>query len=338
MSFWGTRPHRLALLELLRTGEVRRRRRQRQAFDELLELGWARRTCRSGVLALDPECGMAVRATLDTVWPGWEAEAQRLEDRGYPLTPTGQRELERRDRLAGVDRSSLPGRMNRRTAAATVATNAKARLGPVEHIVLEDVDVTDDGIVRMKPSAGLSLVRAGIEHPADDLVELLGELAFTDRALRDGTRLGGHPPRAILTVENLGAFQDVRVPDDVLTVYVPGWNTRIARDLLSGLEETPILHFGDLDPNGVAILNHLRRWRPDLGWLIPDYWKEYADDRGLPKRWPDVSFPPESPSWVVSLAEAGVWLEQEVIVLDSRFLSSVEEAVDSASKIRTLRD
>ena len=45
--------------------------------------------------------------------------------------------------------------MNRRTAAATVGRHAKARLGPFEQVVLEDVDVTDDGLVRMRPSAGL---------------------------------------------------------------------------------------------------------------------------------------------------------------------------------------
>ena len=47
-------------------------------------------------------------------------------------------------------------------------------------------------------------------------------------------------------------------------VDVPGWNTRTTRDLLKGLDEVPIVHFGDLDPNGIAILAHLRRWRPDV--------------------------------------------------------------------------
>ena len=330
MSFWGEKLHRLALMELLQTGEVRRRRKQEQAFQSLLELGWARRTRRSGVLALDPMARSEIEAALSTAWPDWAGVAHRLDEGGYPPTPMGLRELERRDRLLSVDPAHLPERMNRRTAAAMVARHSKARLGPFEQVFLDDVDITNDGIVRMRPNAGLSLVRAGVEHAAADIVELLGEIVVTDRALRDGTRLGGHRPRAVLTVENLGAFQDAVVPQDVLTVYVPGWNTRIARDALSSFEDVPVIHFGDLDPNGLAILEHLRRWRPDVRWLVPGFWEEYADERGLPKRWPDVSIPPDAPNWVVSLANAGVWLEQEVIVKDPRFAVTVEEAVVSS--------
>lgn len=244
-------------------------------------------------------------------------------------TPVGMRELERRDRLSSVDSDRLPGRMNRRTAAALLGRHAKARLGPFEKVVLDDVDVTDDGLVRMRPSAALSLVRDGEEHSAADLVELLGELVITDRALRDGTRIGGQLPRAVLTVENLGAFQDAKVLNNVLTVYVPGWNTRIARDALSGLEGIPILHFGDLDPNGVAILKHLRRWRPDVHWLVPSFWQEYADERGLPKRWPDLKMPSDAPGWVAALADRSIWLEQEVIVTDPRFALAIEETIKS---------
>lgn len=327
MSFWGEKLHRLALMELLQTGEVRRRRRQEQAFATLLELGWARRTGRSGVLALDPMARPGVEEALSKAWPDWRNVAQRLDEGRYPPTPVGLRELERQDRLSKVDSEDLPERMNRRTAAAMLTRHAKARLGPFEQVVLEEVDITDDGIVRMRPNAGLSLIRDGVEHAAVDFVHLLGELVVTDRAFRDGTQLGGHRPRAVLTVENLGAFQDAKVPEDVLTVYVPGWNTRIARDALAGLEGVPIIHFGDLDPNGLAILRHLRRWRPDVRWLVPSFWEEYADERGLPKRWPNMSFPSDTPDWVISLANAGIWLEQEVIVVDPRFSMAVEEMV-----------
>lgn len=327
MSFWGEKLHRLVLVELLQTGKVRERRQQEQAFASLLELGWARRTGRNGVLALELAARPEIESTLDRAWPDWREVAHRLDEAGFPPTPVGLRELERQDRLSAVDPAHLPERMNRRTASAMLTRHAKARLGPFEQVVLEDVDVTDDGIVRMRANVGLRLVRAGTEHAAADIEELLGELTLTDRALRDGTRLWGQRPRAVLTVENLGAFQDAVVPEDVLTVYVPGWNTRIARDALSGLEDTPIIHFGDLDPNGVAILQHLRRWRPDVRWLVPGFWEEYADARGLPKRWPEVALPPDAPAWVVSLAHAGIWLEQEVIVTDSRFAIAVNEAV-----------
>lgn len=323
MSFWGERSHALALVELLVIGEVRRRRRQERAWETLLELGWARRTGRSGVLGIDPLMRAEVEEALAAAWPEWREVAVRLEEGGFPPTPIGLRELERIERLEGTNEAALPGRMNRRTAAAMLATHAKAKLGPFEQVVLEDVDVTEDGIARMRPSVGLALVRGGVEHDAGELAELLGELVVTDRALRDGTRLGGRRPRAVLTVENLGAFQDAEVPEDVLVVYVPGWNTRIARELLDGLEDVPVIHFGDIDPNGVAILAHLRRWRPDVRWLVPAFWEEYADERGLPKKWPEGRMPVDAPAWVRRVVDRGVWLEQEVIVVDPQFRGAV---------------
>ena len=279
MSFWGDRGHAVLLVELLQTGEVRRRRVQEAAWAALLELGWARRTRRHDVLALDETARRRAEETLQQAWPGWSQIVGRLSAGGLPPTPAGLADLERRDRVDAAGRLALPIPMNRRTAAATVGRHAKARLGPFEQVVLEDVDVTDDGLVRMRPSAGLQVRNGGVVQDALKLASLLGELVLVDRALRDGTRLVGKEPRAVLTVENLGAYQDAVVSADVLVVHVPGWNTRTTRDLLKGLDEVPIVHFGDLDPNGIAILAHLRRWRPDVRWLVPSYWEERRDDR-----------------------------------------------------------
>ena len=80
-----------------------------------------------------------------------------------------------------------------------------------------------------------------VVQDARRLASLLGELVLVDRALRDGARLVGKEPRAVLTVENLGAYQDAVVSDDVLVPHVPGWNTRTTRDLLKGLDEVPVI-------------------------------------------------------------------------------------------------
>lgn len=333
MSFWGERSNALALLELLVDGEVARRQSQEMAWNNLLELGWARRTGRSRVLLLNPEDRGNVRETLSRAWPEWRAVADQLQAKNLPNTPTGLRELERQERIEAADAMGLPARMNRHTAAAMLGRHAKVRLGPFEQVVLEDVEVTDDGIVRMRPSAGLALERDGVVHDAGKLARLLGELVLSDRALRGGTRLAGAPPRAVLTIENLGAFQDATVADDILVVYVPGWNTRIARDLLSGLAGVPILHFGDLDPNGVAILAHLRRWRADVRWLVPAFWAEYLEAKQLSKQWPDIDLPGDVPAWVIRLVSDGLWLEQEVVAVDPRFSQAVEAAIPGPGQL-----
>jgi len=44
------------------------------------------------------------------------------------------------------------------------------------------------------------------------LAEILGEVVLTERAVLDGTTLEGVPPRAILSVENVGTYLDPGVP------------------------------------------------------------------------------------------------------------------------------
>ncbi len=327
MSFWGGQAHALALIELLHTGETHRRRLQEQAYVALAELGWARRTRRSDVLSLDPAAVPAIEATLARAWPEWRDLLARLVDEGLPATPGGVRELERRRRVDAVDETALPERLNRRTAAAIVGRHAKVRLGPFESVVFEDVDLTDDGLVRMRPSGGLRVASPRADVDARDLASFLGELVLTDRALRDGTRLRGRPPRAVLTVENLGAFQDLAAPDDVLVVHVPGWNTRTTKALLADLEEVPVFHFGDLDPNGVAIVDHLRKWRPGVRWLVPPFWEEYLNTKGLSRNWPEGEMPADAPPWVRELPSRGRWLEQEPVAVDPRFAVALEFAL-----------
>ncbi|KYF57875.1 hypothetical protein BE04_20370 [Sorangium cellulosum] len=70
--------------------------------------------------------------------------------------------------------------------------------------------------------------------------------------------------RAALLVENLGAFCDLAAIDGWLFVHVAGWDTATVTRLLERLTHAAVVHFGDLDPNGVRIFRHLRGARPDL--------------------------------------------------------------------------
>ena len=129
---------------------------------------------------------------------------------------------------------------------------------------------------------------------------------------------------AVLLVENLGAWRDLPAPPDWLLVHVPGWDTATAGHLLDRVIGVPIIHFGDLDPNGVRILLSLRRRVPDLKWFLPDFWLRSADSRGLRGGWPpdlDLDFAPRP---VREMAARGIWLEQEPIVLDPRTVEALE--------------
>ena len=98
--------------------------------------------------------------------------------------------------------------------------------------------------------------------------------------------------------------------------------------LLDRLAEIPIVHFGDVDPNGIRILLHLQRRAPGLRWFLPEFWFELAHDVALRAPWPpdlDLEFAPVA---VRNLAARGLWLEQERIVLDPRIAGALESMLD----------
>ena len=101
--------------------------------------------------------------------------------------------------------------------------------------------------------------------------------------------------RAVLLVENLGAWRDLSPPPGWLLAHVPGWDTATVGHMLDRIAGVPVVHFGDLDPNGVRIMLHLRRRVPNLKWFLPEFWFELVDVCGLPTRWPedlDLDFAP----------------------------------------------
>ena len=139
--------------------------------------------------------------------------------------------------------------------------------------------------------------------------------------------------RAVLLVENLGAWRDLPPPPRWLLAHVPGWDTATVGHLLDRIEGIPVVHFGDVDPNGVRIMLHLRRRAPNLKWFLPEFWFDLADACGLRVPWPrniDLEF---APAQVRALAARGLWLEQERIVLDPRITGALE-AVLAAEPFR----
>ena len=152
---------------------------------------------------------------------------------------------------------------------------------------------------------------------------VLGEVSLPERALKDGLELAG-PLRAVSLVENLGAFCDLPTIDGWLFVHVAGWDTATVSRLLERLAHVPVLHFGDLDPNGVRIFQHLRGQYPALRWFVPSFWEEFVESKGLRGTWPDDLALDDAPTLVRQLAARGLWLEQEALVVDPRTPAALE--------------
>jgi hypothetical protein len=317
---WQTTEERLALLELLARGTLRRRQSQLATWNALAELPWARRTGRRDELGLVEDRRAELAALLDRVWPAWGEGLAELTARGLPPTSDGWAALEDARRAEGVP--ALPQRLNRRTAAALAAPHSKATLTDRRLAALGDVEATHDGSVRLRPPQGLvaRTLRGAVDLAA--VAAVLGEVSFPERALKDGLELAG-PLRAVLLVENLGAFCDLPAIDGWLFVHVAGWDTATVSRLLERLAHVPVLHFGDLDPNGVRIFQHLRRQHPGLRWFVPSFWEELVE-KGLRGAWPDDLVLDDAPSLVRALAARGLWLEQEALVLDPRTTAALE--------------
>lgn len=312
---WHEAAHRLALLELLQSGTLQKRAAQAEAWRELLALGWARRTSRQDELAIVPAVRATLAEVLDNCWPDWRAVQQELANRGLPPNDSGLRALRSQERAGRVE--SLPLRLNQRTAASAFAEHSKSRIGAAAQQRLQASEVTSDYVVRMRGCRGLSVQRDGVLYDAASLEQIQGELVLSERGLLDGTRLCG-TPCALLLVENVGPFVDLTPLPGWLLVHVPGWHTQGAKRLLEMIPSVPALHFGDLDPEGLQIYCHLRRARPNLSWVVPDWSVDYLPSHGLPTVWPDSALLSEAPGLVQQLAKQGRWIEQEALVFDER--------------------
>lgn len=325
---WDTVEERLALVEMLSRSTLRRRQGQTRAFDTLAELPWVRATGRRDEIRIVENRRSELVELLTRVWPVWRDELAELAVHGFPPTPEGWGRL--LDARRAKELPELPERLNRRTAAALAAPHSKAVLTDVRRLALGDLQATSDGTVRLRPPAGLVARTHRGEVDLFTVASVLGEVSVPERAFLDGLEFKGHF-RAVLLVENLGAWRDLPFLPGWLVVHVPGWETSTVAYLLEHCVNVPVVHFGDLDPNGVRIYLHLRERRKDLQWLVPAFWSEFLNEHGLRTEWPSSLVPEEAPELVCELATRGLWLEQERIVLDPRIVTALEELVVAGS-------
>jgi len=318
---WESDNARLALLELLSRGRLKRRRTQLDAYDALAELPWTRATGRRDEMGVVEDRRTELVGLIDRVWPAWRDVLADLVAAGLSPTPDGYGRLLDMERAAAIP--ELPKRINRRTAASLTASHSKASLTEARRGALGGTDTSHDGSIRLRPPDGLSARTANGTVDLSGIAMVLGEVSIPERALLDGLAFEGSI-RAVLLVENLGAWRDLSTPPGWLLAHVPGWDTATVGHLLDRIEGVPVVHFGDLDPNGVRIMLHLRRRAPNLKWFVPEFWFELVETCGLQTTWPqdlDLDF---APAPVRALAARGLWLEQERIVLDPRMADALE--------------
>jgi hypothetical protein len=150
---------------------------------------------------------------------------------------------------------------------------------------------------------------------------MIGEVILPERAILDGVRPCGVLPKAVMTVENLGPFVDIPKPKELLLIHQPGWNTPLSQQFIRSLGPEPRwYHFGDLDPEGIAIYHHLNQEGQKADLFLPSFWSEFeqAFFQPLSGTWPEKILESFSKPLLKKLFAANTWLEQEPIVLDKR--------------------
>lgn len=109
-------------------------------------------------------------------------------------------------------------------------------------------------LVRLRVGAGTLAVPAGVSELGLRVDELAGLPV---------------PPSPVLVVENEVTYLSAPVTDGSLVIFGSGY-TVAALGRLSWLADCEVRYWGDLDTHGLAILDRLRAWLPDVRSVLMD--------------------------------------------------------------------
>lgn len=319
---WNSDTIRAALLGLWMEGTLRENKTLGPVCTLLQEAGWISVGSRYREYRLRESKRDQMGTWLSRVWPEWTETWMALEKAG--LKPSAQSLLDlRRKPVTG-----LPEYLHHKTFQAIFGRHSKSGQAAVTAETAVRTIQTVDDVLRFRPSHNFHLAGSGgARVDCNTLAEIFGEVVMPERSfLRHRWLPAGTLPKAILTIENLGSYIDLPKVNDVLLIFLPGNNDRLAVQFIESFpENVPWHHFGDLDPKGVEIFGRLRAGAKKPQWFVPEFWDEYFENYALPKHqdWPDSRATEASPPLVMRLVKAGKWLEQEPLIADPRLADAV---------------
>ena len=297
------------LAKLIQSGGARESARSLDLIRRYEKAGWIMPSGRRGEWVARPETTIALTARLAKLLPQWESYFALL--RTHNLDPRKPQDIEALPVLR--KRPDATGLINRRNWTAA------GGLGPKRKGILEtDAILTSDWVMRLRPDRGLVAQWDGQSTDLWEMAKTWTECPIPQRLWMQLQSLTGVLPAVVITCENLGAFIDIPLPDNALTVFSPGNHVDPAIELIKMLPAATWVHFGDLDPEGLAIAGQIAdATRCPIHRYIPSFCMEYiADDMAQKKdvKWQGTF---EHPALKL-LAERGQGVFQEVFMLDPR--------------------
>lgn len=296
------------LLRLLETGTGRGGVRNLHLYQRLQTARWIDPSGRKNEWSARADALLQIEERLTALMPNWREDAALLRTLGRdPYDPSDI------DALPMLRRQiDISGRMvNRRT------WNAAVGLGPKHTAKLKTPAVqTKDWVLRFRPNKGLQGTRGTDTIDFSHVAAAETECTYPERAWMAFNAITGIEPRVMVSCENLGAYVDMEIPDDVLLVYSPGADCDAAVALLSLLPMVPWIHFGDIDPEGIAISHQIgKRLGREAKILIPSFAEDYLDaSQPTLTPWRDSGQHPV----LMELKKRQKRIFQEVFVLDER--------------------
>lgn len=257
-------------------------------------------------------------------------ESERLEI----LLAQVQQQIEQQIIGRKRHRPAIPRRMQRIHHKSASAWRGNSKAGLSQPLV-KGQTVTYDDVLRLRSQGTdlrLTFTSNNRENVlfADDESRWRSECCLPERMLLDLLSVDMSSAQLIMTVENLGAYVDMPLVDGLILIFAPGLNYLPACRWISQYgQDIPWVHFPDLDPNGLTIARQLSHSlaRACRIWL-PDFWPsahQVNDMIGAGKHAWDTA--PDCLQ-LRQLKQEQRWIEQEVLVVDYRFIAAIQRLVN----------
>lgn len=305
------------ILRLLKNGTCKEAARTVRIIERFRRARWIEVTGRAGEWRLIEGGRSKIEVRLRQLLPTWAEDVDLLKAHSLDeMDPANIRSL-----AALRGKPSVSGFVHRKVWNAATTSGSKIPSRLTSHAAL-----TDDWSQRGRASCRTMMLTA---HGQIDLLAqtlLATEFAIPERCWRSAQGFEGDLPELIMTVENVGPFVDLELPEAALLLFSQGAAVEGAAAFLRAFPSARWLHFCDLDHAGLQIGERLARiaGRP-LSLYIPSFAEEYLP-RAIAAKKPWATPKGKLLPVLQQLVSRNSWLEQECFVLDSRLASDIAAA------------
>ncbi|OOV87029.1 hypothetical protein [Oceanospirillum linum] len=320
---WQSQILRDAAIGLFKTERIRRDVYTGPLISELLELEWLSQVDNEDVYTLTPKGRHQYPKLLDQNLPQW----QELALSGMNMQDEERDAFMRRlEFIRANTRFDLPVWINRKSFNTLYGGDEKTQVSDDLQALLPKYRISEDAMLRIRGTTDMHLMRKMLKPiRLGPILQMMSHAAIPERDVMELTEVDGEQPYMVMTVENLSVFADMDIPDHLMLIWAPLNYPDLAIKVLKMIPQyVPHIHFGDLDPSGLALAEHIagETGRP-VRRFLPEFWQEYMNEYAQPC----VDGSAKGSCWQLAISSNALirklmlrkeWMPQSVILLDPR--------------------